>query len=600
MTVPHDGEPAFAGAGAAVAGSTPRALAIARELAARLGMRATTRRRRGPRRLPRRRVDRVELPRHAGGRGRAARRHRRRRPRAAGAARARLGRELGAARRRGRADGPDRARRRGHGRAPARRGPGARARPGRALRRDGGRDAGAGGSGAMKTLRTIAEVRAHVAGARRAGRSVGLVPTMGAFHAGHEALMRAARESCDEVIVSLFVNPAQFDEPGDLAAYPRTERADAGRAAELGVDALFAPSSRGDLPRRLRDDDPRRRARRTCWRAPSAARATSTASAPSSASCSTSSRPTSRSSARRTPSRSSWSAAWCATSTSPSRLHVVPTVREPDGLALSSRNARLDASERARAVALARGLEAVRDAVEAGERDPAAVEAAGRAAMAAEGVQPEYLAVVDPETPGGCARGRRAGTGGRCRPRRAGTADRQRPHRHRAGGDPARPSTAPPSWGAREAGANHAKEQRDVHPAPPRQPRRPVAPSRDPHQARRDARAGRADRDGDRLRPPERAGRRGGRRRHRPRRRQRRQQRARLQRHRAGHGRGDADARRGRAARPQHAAAGRRPAVRLLRGLRRAGDRDRAPLRQGGRLRRGQGRGLRRAGRARS
>jgi pantoate--beta-alanine ligase len=82
----------------------------------------------------------------------------------------------------------------------------------------------------------------------------------------------------------------------------------------------------------------------------------------------------------------------------PVRLHVVPTVREPDGLALSSRNSRLDASDRERAVALARALEAVRDAVEAGERDPAAVVAAGRAAMTAAGVRPEYLAVVDPDT----------------------------------------------------------------------------------------------------------------------------------------------------------------------------------------------------------
>ena len=93
----------------------------------------------------------------------------------------------------------------------------------------------------MRTVRTIADVRAHVAAARRAGRSVGLVPTMGAFHAGHHALMRSAREQHDQVVVSLFVNPAQFDEASDLAAYPRSEANDAAEAADLGVDVLFAP-----------------------------------------------------------------------------------------------------------------------------------------------------------------------------------------------------------------------------------------------------------------------------------------------------------------------------------------------------------------------
>jgi pantoate--beta-alanine ligase len=82
----------------------------------------------------------------------------------------------------------------------------------------------------------------------------------------------------------------------------------------------------------------------------------------------------------------------------PVRLHVVPTVRELDGLALSSRNARLDAADRERAVALSRGLEAVADAIDAGERDGAALEAAGRAAMTAAGVEPEYLAIVDPDS----------------------------------------------------------------------------------------------------------------------------------------------------------------------------------------------------------
>src|SRR3954451_18469669 len=93
----------------------------------------------------------------------------------------------------------------------------------------------------MRTVRTIPELRAYVADQRAAGRSVGLVPTMGAFHAGHRALMRTARAENDAVIVSLFVNPAQFEESADLAAYPRNEAGDAAHAAAKGVDVLFAP-----------------------------------------------------------------------------------------------------------------------------------------------------------------------------------------------------------------------------------------------------------------------------------------------------------------------------------------------------------------------
>jgi pantoate--beta-alanine ligase len=93
----------------------------------------------------------------------------------------------------------------------------------------------------MRTLRTVAEVRAALEPARAASR-VGLVPTMGAFHQGHLALLRAAREECDVVVASLFVNPAQFGEAADLARYPRDEERDAGLAAEAGVDLLFAPA----------------------------------------------------------------------------------------------------------------------------------------------------------------------------------------------------------------------------------------------------------------------------------------------------------------------------------------------------------------------
>jgi pantoate--beta-alanine ligase len=93
----------------------------------------------------------------------------------------------------------------------------------------------------VRTLRTIPEVRAALEPARDSSR-VGLVPTMGALHEGHLALLRAAREECEVVVASLFVNPAQFGEAADLDRYPRDETRDAGLFAEAGVDLLFAPS----------------------------------------------------------------------------------------------------------------------------------------------------------------------------------------------------------------------------------------------------------------------------------------------------------------------------------------------------------------------
>jgi pantoate--beta-alanine ligase len=93
----------------------------------------------------------------------------------------------------------------------------------------------------VRTVRTIAELRSAL-DPFRTGSTVGLVPTMGAFHDGHLSLFRAAREECDAVVVSLFVNPAQFDSPEDLERYPRDEERDARLAGEGGVDVLFCPS----------------------------------------------------------------------------------------------------------------------------------------------------------------------------------------------------------------------------------------------------------------------------------------------------------------------------------------------------------------------
>ncbi len=104
----------------------------------------------------------------------------------------------------------------------------------------------------MKIVRTIADVRSALAELRSSTATVGLVPTMGALHEGHRSLLRAARESCSAVVLSLFVNPAQFGQAEDLDRYPRDEAGDAEMAAAAGVDLLFAPATDGDLPRRLR------------------------------------------------------------------------------------------------------------------------------------------------------------------------------------------------------------------------------------------------------------------------------------------------------------------------------------------------------------
>jgi pantoate--beta-alanine ligase len=246
----------------------------------------------------------------------------------------------------------------------------------------------------VTTLRTIAEVRTHVAEARAQGRSIGLVPTMGAFHAGHEALIRAARAGCDEVVVSLFVNPAQFNEPADHDSYPRTEASDAAIAEQLGVDVLFAPPIAEIYPDGFAT---RVRVGGLSEVLEGAQRGAGHFEGVCTVVCKLFNivAPDVAYFGQKDAQQVVVIRRMVRDLDIPVRLEVVPTVREPDGLALSSRNARLDAADRERAIALRRGLDAVRAAVEAGEPDPAA---AGRAAMLATGVEPEYLALVDPDT----------------------------------------------------------------------------------------------------------------------------------------------------------------------------------------------------------
>jgi pantoate--beta-alanine ligase len=249
----------------------------------------------------------------------------------------------------------------------------------------------------VRTIHTIADVRAYVAAARRGGRAVALVPTMGAFHAGHEALIRAARAACDEVVVSLFVNPAQFEEAGDLAAYPRTAERDAAIAAEHGVDVLFAPAIAEVYPAGFATTI---RVAGLSDALEGAVRGAAHFDGVCTIVCKlfTIVAPDVAFFGQKDAQQVVVIRRMVRDLDLPVRLEVVPTVREPDGLALSSRNVRLRPDDRRRARALRAGLGAVAAAVAGGERDGAAAEAAGRATMAAAGVEPEYLAIVDPDS----------------------------------------------------------------------------------------------------------------------------------------------------------------------------------------------------------
>jgi pantoate--beta-alanine ligase len=227
----------------------------------------------------------------------------------------------------------------------------------------------------MRTVRTIEEVRAA------AGGDVGLVPTMGALHAGHRSLFRAARAESDCVVASLFVNPAQFDDASDLEAYPRDDERDAAIAAEDGVDILFAPTADElyhagfrtwiDVEDAGAEGDARpghfRGVATVCLKLFNIVR----------------------------PQRAYFGQKDAQQALVVRRMvrdldleldvRVLPTVRDEDGLALSSRNVRLTAQERERALALPRALHDAR-----GAHDPIA---AVRGAL--NGLDPDYVEIVD-------------------------------------------------------------------------------------------------------------------------------------------------------------------------------------------------------------
>jgi pantoate--beta-alanine ligase len=248
----------------------------------------------------------------------------------------------------------------------------------------------------MRTARSKEELRAALEPARRDGRRIGLVPTMGSLHEGHLSLLRAARAECDLVVMSLFVNPAQFGPGEDLDRYPRDEERDARLAAEAGVDVIYAPETADVYPRdyatyvevegltEVLDGNPSRRG-------PDHFRGVTTIVAK----LFNSAQPDAAYFGQKDAQQAVVIERMVRDLDFPVQIRVLPTVREPDGLAMSSRNAYLDAEQRDRAAALSRALGIVRDSAADGSLS-AALER-GRAELREAGVEPEYLEARDAE-----------------------------------------------------------------------------------------------------------------------------------------------------------------------------------------------------------
>jgi len=239
----------------------------------------------------------------------------------------------------------------------------------------------------MKIVRTIAELRSGLAETRRRGKRIGFVPTMGAFHAGHLALMQRARGEADVVVVSLFVNPTQFNDASDLAAYPRTEASDAAQAEAAGADVLFAPSAEEMYPAGhattvsvagLGDT------LEGAVRGPGHFRGVATVVA----SLLNIVQPHALYLGQKDAQQVAVVRRMMRDLQIPTLVVVCPTVREADGLAMSSRNVRLGASDRGRALALRHGLDAALELLARGERGAGALCGAGVAAMVRDGVSP--------------------------------------------------------------------------------------------------------------------------------------------------------------------------------------------------------------------
>jgi pantoate--beta-alanine ligase len=249
----------------------------------------------------------------------------------------------------------------------------------------------------MRTLRTIAELRTALLQPRREGRRIGLVPTMGALHDGHLSLMRRARSECDEVVVSLFVNPTQFNESSDLAAYPRDEDRDVLSTAEQGVDYLFPPAADEIYPEGFVTTvnvagitevlEGEHRGREHFEGVATIVSKLFNIVAPDVAYF-----------GQKDAQQTVVIKRLVRDLNIAVQIEICPTVREADGLAMSSRNTHLSPSERQRATALYQALSTAQVLVAAGETDVETILAAAEAELEDPQVRVEYFQIVNPTT----------------------------------------------------------------------------------------------------------------------------------------------------------------------------------------------------------
>ena len=252
----------------------------------------------------------------------------------------------------------------------------------------------------VKVVRTAAELRSVVASRRVSGERIGLVPTMGALHEGHLSLIRQARAECDFVVMSLFVNPTQFNEQRDLEAYPRNEEADVRVASAAGCSLVFAPSVREMYPQGFAttiDVGAIALPLEGKARGPMHFRGVATVVAKLFNMVA----PDMAYFGQKDAQQALVIRRMVRDLDMPVQVCVAPTVREPDGLAMSSRNVRLTPQARKQSLGLIAALRAILHGVRHGERGATALVERGMKLLASHGIDAahvDYLAIVNAET----------------------------------------------------------------------------------------------------------------------------------------------------------------------------------------------------------